>query len=47
MLVLFFFFFFFFFDRLGPNNKVKHLSFAAIFSGNVISKRRLTNGPTL
>ena len=46
MLVLFFFLFFFF-NRLGPNNKVKHLSFAAIFSGNVISKRRLTNGPTL
>ena len=38
-----------FFNKLGPNNKVKHLSFADIFSGNVIDgfKRRLANVPTL
>ena len=39
----------FFFNKLGPNNKVKHLSFADIISGNVIDgfKRRLANVPTL
>ena len=42
-------FVFFSFNKFVPNNKVKHLSFADIFSGNVMDgfKRRLTNVPTL